>query len=56
MKTRQHENILKLARRKSFGLRARRHDPMLVFNLALFNFTDGWNRTLAKYQYARFYA
>ena len=22
----------------------RRHDPMLVLNMALFNFTDGWNR------------
>jgi len=21
------------------------HDPMLVFNMSIFNFTDGWNRT-----------
>jgi hypothetical protein len=29
---------------------------MLVLNLALFNFTDGWSRTLSKYEYARSYA
>jgi hypothetical protein len=23
----------------------RRHDPMLVLNMALFNFADGWNQT-----------
>jgi hypothetical protein len=39
-----------------FGSPARRHDRMLVLNLALFNFTDGWSRTLAKYEYARSYA
>jgi hypothetical protein len=48
--------ILKRARRKLFGSRTRRHDRMLVLNLALFNFTDGWSRTLSKYQYARFSA
>jgi len=26
---------------------------MLVFNMSIFNFTDGWYRTFSKYQYAR---
>jgi hypothetical protein len=34
----------------------RRHDPMLVLNMALFNFTDGWNRAFSGEQYARFTA
>jgi hypothetical protein len=34
----------------------RRHDPMLVLNMALFNFTDGWNRAFSREQYARFSA
>jgi len=30
---------------------------MLVFNMSIFNFfTDGWNRTFSKYEYARFSA
>jgi len=36
------------------GRSRRRHDPMLVLNMALFNFTDGWNRAFSKDQYARF--
>ena len=36
--------------------RAPRHDPMLVLNMSIFNFTDGWSRTFSKYEYARFYA
>jgi hypothetical protein len=32
----------------------RRHDPMLVLNMVLFNFTDGWNRAFSREQYARF--
>jgi len=32
----------------------RRHDPMLVLNMAIFNFTDGWNRAFSREQYARF--
>jgi hypothetical protein len=27
---------------------------MLVLNMALFNFTDGWSRALSREQYARF--
>jgi hypothetical protein len=29
---------------------------MLVLNMLSFNFTDGWNRTFSKHEYARFYA
>jgi len=39
-----------------FRSRALRHDPMLVLNMSIFNFTDGWGRTFAKYDYARFRA
>ena len=42
--------------RRIFRRRARRHDPMLVLNMSIFNFTDGWNRTFSKYEYARFWA
>ncbi len=28
-----------------FQRRRRRHDPMLVLNMSIFNFADGWNRT-----------
>ena len=31
--------------RETFRRRRRRHDPMLVLNMAIFNFDDGWNRT-----------
>jgi hypothetical protein len=27
---------------------------MLVLNMGLFNFTDGWNRAFSREQYARF--
>jgi hypothetical protein len=27
---------------------------MLVLNMSLFNFTDGWNRAFSREQYARF--
>jgi len=29
---------------------------MLVLNMSIFNFSDGWNRTFSKYEYARSYA
>ena len=41
---------------KFFADAERRHDPMLVFNMSIFNFTDGWSRTFSKYEYARSYA
>jgi len=31
--------------RETFRRRRRRHDPMLVLNMSIFNFADGWNRT-----------
>jgi hypothetical protein len=42
--------------RNFFRRRAHRHDALLVFNMAAFNFTDGWKRTFSKYEYGRFYA
>ena len=29
---------------------------MLVLNMSIFNFTDGWRRTFSKYESTRFYA
>ena len=29
---------------------------MLVLNMSIFNFTDGWSRTFSKQEYARSYA
>jgi hypothetical protein len=40
--------------RQIFRRHVRRHDPMLVFNLWSFNFTDGWGRVFAREQYGRF--
>jgi len=31
--------------REVFRRRQRRHDPMLVLNMSIFNFDRGWNRT-----------
>ena len=42
--------------RRIFRRRVSRHDPMLVLNMSIFNFTDGWSRTFSKYDYARFSA
>ena len=56
MKAKQLENDFKSKVRRFFGRRIRRHDPMLVVNMSVFNFTDGWSRTFAKHQYARSYA
>ena len=42
--------------RDLFRRRAPRHDPLLVFNMSIFNFTDGWSRTFSKHEYARSYA
>jgi hypothetical protein len=42
--------------RRIFRRRVRRHDPMLVLNMTLFNFTDGWSRVFSRDQYGRFYA
>jgi hypothetical protein len=56
MKTKQRENNSRHPLRNLFRRRARRHDPMLVLNMSIFNFTDGWSRTFSKYEYARSYA
>jgi len=32
-------------RRGIFRRRRRMHDPMLVLNMSIFNFADGWART-----------
>jgi len=29
-------------------LTRRRHDPLLVLNMSVFNFTDSWERTFSK--------
>jgi hypothetical protein len=54
MKTKQVQSNSKLRPWTILRRSSRRHDPMLVLNLALFNFTGGWNRVLARNQYARF--
>jgi hypothetical protein len=56
MKIKQRENNVRSTLRKIFRRPVRRHDPMLVLNMSIFNFTDGWSRTFSKHEYARFYA
>ena len=56
MKPKRGENNIRSRVRMLFQGRARRHDPMLVLNMSIFNFTDGWTRTFSKYEYARSYA
>jgi hypothetical protein len=56
MKTKQFQSNSKRGLWRIFRRSSRRHDPMLVLNMALFNFTDGWNRAFARDQYARFSA
>jgi hypothetical protein len=41
--------------RRILPRRMRRHDPMLAFNMSVFNFSDGWSRTLLKNQSSRLY-
>jgi len=56
MKAGQRENNFRSRARDLFRGRTPRHDPLLVFNMSIFNFfTDGWNRTFSKNEYARFY-
>jgi hypothetical protein len=56
MNTKQTQTSSKRVSRKISWRRPRHHDPMLVLNMSIFNFTDGWSRTFSKYQYARRYA
>jgi hypothetical protein len=53
MKTKQRENNFRSRLAKLFQRRTRRHDPMLMLNMSIFNFTDGWSRTFSKNEYAR---
>jgi hypothetical protein len=52
MKTRQNNS--KPSLRRFFRRRTPRHDRMLVLNMVMFNFTDGWNRVFSNEHYARF--
>jgi hypothetical protein len=54
MKNKQYQGNSKGSLRTFFRRYRRRHDPMLVFNMWSFNFTDGWNRVFARDQYGRF--
>src|SRR5437763_15121905 len=54
MKTKQVQSNSKLGLGRIFRRSSRRHDPLLVLNMALFKFTDGWNRAFSRDQYARF--
>jgi len=51
MKTKEQGFSQRLTR--IFRRRVRRHDPMVVLNMSIFNFTDGWSRTFSKYEYER---
>jgi hypothetical protein len=53
MKTKQGEARFWPMRRKILRRRVTRHDPTLLLNMSIFNFTGGWRRTLLKYEYAR---
>jgi len=54
MKTKQSQINPKRAMWRIFRRSSWRHDPILVLNMTLFNFTDGWNRAFSREQYARF--
>jgi hypothetical protein len=56
MKTKLHQNTPRHSSRQLLRKRARRHDPMLLLNMSLFNFTDGWARVFSREQYGRFSA
>jgi len=56
MKTKQSQINHKRAMWRIFRRSSPRHDPMLVLNMTLFNFTDGWNRAFSREQYGRFSA
>ena len=42
------QNPNKTRRTKWFQRRRRRHDPMLVFQMAMFNSGSGWNQIFAR--------
>jgi len=53
VKAKQRENNFRSRPGNLFRTSACRHDQMLVFNMSIFNFTDGWSRTFSKHEYAR---
>ena len=53
MKTKQGEASFWPMLRKILRRRVTRHDPMLLLNMPIFNFTGGWRRNLLKYEYTR---
>jgi hypothetical protein len=56
MKTKQRENIFGRTLRKASRRHGHRHDPMLVLNMSIFNFANGWSRTFSKFENPRSYA
>jgi len=36
--------------REMFQRRRRMRDPILVFNMSIFNFDDGWNRIFSQFK------
>jgi hypothetical protein len=36
--------------REMFRRRRRMRDPLLVFNMSIFNFDDGWNRIFSQFK------
>ena len=53
MKTKLNQSTPRRSSRQLFRRRGRKHDPMLLLNMSLINFIDGWSRTFAKYEFAR---
>jgi hypothetical protein len=53
VKAKQRENNFRSRLGNLFRTCACRHDQMLVFNMSIFNFTDGRSRTFPKNEYAR---
>src|ERR1041385_5459030 len=47
------KNLIRVCR-NLFRRSAPTHDPLLFFNMALFNFADGWARILLRYGSRRF--
>jgi hypothetical protein len=54
MKSKQERFSQRL--RRIFRRGVRSYGPVLVLNMLIFNFTEGWNPTLIKYGDARFWA
>ncbi|HEV2841457.1 MAG TPA: hypothetical protein VGW39_09040 [Chthoniobacterales bacterium] len=57
MKTQQQRrNSFAELWRRIFRRSARGHDPLLTLSMTLFNYTDGWSRTISKDDYGRSWA